>query len=359
MMQGNQNGSRGKRSAFSMIELIVVMAILGIVIAVSLPALSQAREAARRTRCLNNLRNITFGLTQYDHFQDRLPAAGYYHDPPNGDGGPHHSWAVSILPHVDQSNLHERWDLDKPLGDAANSSLARSFIPIYSCPDDVSTSQGGHGDLSYVVNGGFGFTIRTGDGIGDCAVDWQGHRLDLNGDEAACTGDAALDALDQKRFEQTGLFFLENWREGETKRSHSIADILDGTSQTFLVSENVRTGYDPNDPSASFANPDPYRTSFYVGNPCNSGRCTDGQIDYARSNSGVSRINSGLWSAEGNSPVPNSFHPGGVNMAYADGHLKFLSEEVDGAVYAALASPQGLMLASTPLKQVIISSTDF
>lgn len=130
---------------------------------------------------------------------------------------------------------------------------------------------------------------------------------------------------------------------------------MDGTSQTFLVTENVRIGFDPADDRATFADPDPYRSAFYVGNPCRNGNCSSGNVDYSLCNAGEDKINSGLWSEEGRSPVPNSFHPGGVNMAYADGHVTFLSESVDGAVYAALASPQGMLLEGTPLAQVIVS----
>ena len=347
------------KTGFSMVELIVVMAVIAILVSISLPAISKARESARKMQCVNNLRNITFGLTQYDHFHDRLPASGFYFDPPNGPGGSHHSWAVSILPHIDQGNLLEKWDLDKPITDPVNVPLTQSHIPIYICPLDLSRNKEKKGDLSYAVNGGFGFTIRTGSGVGDCPVDWHGRRLDLNGDGQTCTGDDALDNQDRELFKKTGLFFLENWKVGGTKRNHSIADIHDGTSQTFLVTENVRTGFDPDVAVANFADPNPYRSAFYIGNPCRSGDCSAGNVDYSLCNAGEDRINSGLWSAEGRSPVPNSFHVGGVNMAYADGHVKFLSEDVNGAVYAALASPQGLLLNGIPLQQAIVSGDDF
>jgi prepilin-type processing-associated H-X9-DG protein len=78
-----------------------------------------------------------------------------------------------------------------------------------------------------------------------------------------------------------------------------------------------------------------------------------------RCNAGAWRINSGVGSPEGSLPVPNSFHEGGVFMAFADGHVLFLSEDIDGSVYAALSSPQGLLLSGTPLQQVVISGGRF
>lgn len=343
---------------FSMVELIVVMAILALLIAISLPAIGSARAAAKKMQCSNNLRNLALALTQFDVTHRRLPASGYYYDPPSGGGGAHHNWAVSILPYLDQSNLSHQWDVDKPITDPVNVPLTKSHIPVFVCPQDITRSKEKLGDLSYVVNGGFGFTYRNSAGIGDCPLSPTNGNLDLNGDGSTCAGTPADDE-DRKRFKETGLFFLENWKEGGTVRHHAIADIKDGTSQTFLVTENARTGYDPTDPLACFANPNPYRSAFYIGSPCRFGRCDSGGVDYSLCNSGSSRINSGLWSAEGSSPVPNSFHEGGVFMGYADGHVKFLSEQIDGAIYAALASPQGMMLEGTPLSQVIVSEDSF
>ncbi len=156
-----------------------------------------------------------------------------------------------------------------------------------------------------------------------------------------------------------GLFFLENWISGGTVRHHALADVKDGLSQTFMVTENARVGYDPLDGNASYASPDPFRCAFYIGNPCPTGTCAAGAVDYSLCNSGSYRINSGRAKPEGRSPVPNSFHEGGVHMAFADGHVTFLSESIDGAVYAALTSPQGMLLEMTPLQQAIVSGESF
>ncbi|HAH45517.1 MAG TPA: hypothetical protein DCM07_11810, partial [Planctomycetaceae bacterium] len=68
-------------------------------------------------------------------------------------------------------------------------------------------------------------------------------------------------------------------------------------------------------------------------------------------NSGSSAINAGIAKPEGSAPYPNSLHKGGVNVGYCDGHIQFLSENIDGKVYAALASPQGAALSGTSLEQ--------
>lgn len=340
---------RSAAAGFTIVELIVVMAIVGVLVALAIPAVTRAREAAKRTQCANNLRNIALALSLFEETHGRLPASGNFFDA-DGNFGIHHSWAVSILPWIEQGNLADKWDLDKPITDPANQPLTQMHIPTYVCPVDLSRSKPPKGDLSYVVNGGVGYTIRY-QGVGDCPVDANRALLDLSGDGSACIGTEADDE-DRKFFKQLGLFFLENWNEGGTVRHHRLSDVADGASQTFMVAENVRAGYDPAPGSTGYASSDPARCAFYIGSPCLNGDCGSG-IDYSLCNAGTSRINSGLWAAEGRSAVPNSFHTGGVQMAYADTHIVFLSEAIDGAVYAALASPQGLRLDETPLRQLV------
>jgi prepilin-type processing-associated H-X9-DG protein len=344
-----------------MIELIVVIAILSLLMALTLPAIGRARQAARRTQCQNNLRNLALGLTGFDLAQRRLPASGYIFER-HGVVRPHHSWGISILPYIDQEPLHSQWNYRRPIDSPVNAPLTMARIPVYLCPSDVTRSPkvGGGGDQSYVVNGGMGYTTMI-NGVRDCPVDANGVVLDLNGNEVECPSDPEDDGRPSDRdfFKDTGLFFLENWNAGGTVRHYSLSDPGDGLSQTFLVSENVRTGYDPDNANSSFASPDAHLCAFYIGDPCRAGTCSAGNVDYRLCNAGWARINSGLASAEGTSPVPNSFHEGGVNMAYGDGHVSFLSEAVHGAVYAALASMRGLQLRKTPLEQVIVSDMDY
>jgi prepilin-type N-terminal cleavage/methylation domain-containing protein/prepilin-type processing-associated H-X9-DG protein len=357
--RGAPAGRQIRGAGFTLIELIVVMAIIGLLIALTLPAVAEARAAARRTQCASNLRNLTLAMMQFEQVRRKLPASGNYIRNGPTSTSHNHSWVVSILPYLEQRPVYDRWALNRPVTDPINQPLTEVHLPILVCPVDISRSPRNNpkGDLSYVVNGGVGFTVGPALGYEDCPVDLRSMPLDLNGDGSVC-GTSAADQQDYDYFKRMGLFFLENWKPG-VNRHHALADVFDGSSQTFMMTENVRAGYDPNDPEASYANPNPYRCAFYIGHPCRSGPCRPGLIDYSACNSGTSRINSGLWSAEGTSPVPNSFHPGGVNMAYADGHVSYLSESVDGAVYAALASPQGLLLDQSAIQQVIVSGEGF
>lgn len=345
---------RSIRSGFTVLELLVSILIIGLLIALLLPAVANVRGTARRTQCLSHLRNLGLALHDNDLAQRRLPASGNWGHDSALMSYPLHTWAVAILPHIEQANLFNQWDRDKPLDDPQNEPLTRAVIPVYRCPSDISVL--GKGDLSYSVNGGIGYTTKHVNGTRDVPVDSENRSLDLNGDGVFPHDPAqpTVSPTDRELFKRMGLFFMETWNTEITKRHYRLADVHDGLSQTIMVAENVRVGADPAYARGSFANPDPARCAFYLTDPCKVQSCRAGNVDYSTGNSGTTQINSGLTKPEGQSTVPNSFHTGGVNVAMADGSAKFLKESIDGAVYAALLSPQGAGLAGLPLNQVIV-----
>jgi len=110
-----------------------VLGVLGIVLLVAalfLPAYRPAREAARRTECLNNLKQIAMALHQYEHDYDALPPA-YTVD---ASGRPLHSWRTLILPYLDQRELYKSIDLLKPWNDPANLAALKTMPTSYGCP---------------------------------------------------------------------------------------------------------------------------------------------------------------------------------------------------------------------------------
>ena len=341
-----------RRRGYTIIELLVVTAVIGILIALALPAVQSARNSARQLQCLNNMRNVSLGLLQATDSANRFPACGYFGDGTPTGSGSFRSWVVAVLPFIDQANLYNQWDVEKNYNDPTNAPLAKTYIPVLTCPDDISEVPG-EGNLTYVVSSGIGLSAQIG-GIHDCPVGPSSGKLDLNGNGITCNSSTSGDGTpsDRELFFQMGLFFNETWKgEIRAKRHHTMASITDGASNTMLISENIRTGYDPDRPTSNWASPNPYLTSFYIGNPCQSSSCSAGNVDYNRSNSGSSAINAGINQPEGSAPFPNSLHEGGVNVGYCDGHIQFLSANIDGKVYAALASPQGQALNGTLLKQ--------
>jgi len=340
-------------AGYTIVELIVVMGVLGLLFAISLPAVQSARTSARKLQCLNNLRNISLGMIQLTDSANRFPACGYYGDGTPATVGTYRSWVVDILPYLDRANIYNKWNFDVRYTNPINQPLASTHIPVITCPDDVTVITG-FGNQSYVLSSGVGFTAQIG-GVHDCPVGPNSGKLDLNGNGITCNSSSMGDGdspTDREIFLQMGLFFNETWKgEIRAARHHTMASLIDGVSNTMLISENIRTGYDPDKPTSNWAAPNPYLTSFYIGNPCLNAKCDSGNVDYNRSNSGSSAINAGITNPEGSAPFPSSLHKGGVNVGYCDGRIEFMSEHIDGKVYAALASPQGSALAGTPLEQ--------
>lgn len=119
-----------RRNGFTILELIVVIAVIGILIALLLPAVRTAGPAARRTVCMNNLKQIGLALHNYHDTYGGFPPA-YITD---ADGKPLHSWRVLILPFLDQAPLYDRIDLTKPWNDPANAEVSQILPQIYACP---------------------------------------------------------------------------------------------------------------------------------------------------------------------------------------------------------------------------------
>ncbi len=367
-VRGRAKRTPSPRGGFTLVELLVVITIIGMLMALLLPAVMNARAAARRVTCMNNLHNVGLAMLSDVSAKRRFPASGHF----SLLGAEHyHSWVVTLLASLERSDIAGKWNWDLPHDDPANASLATIGIPVLVCPDDF-TAVAGQGNLSYVVNSGFAWT--TGTPALDCPSSFhiQGNPiaapLDFNGNGVTCPGGGKDDAPDMKLFYQTTLFFLQNWPPGTYPKryvhSHTPDSIFDGLSNTLMLSENLRAGYDPAK-GTTWASPYPRGISFFVSSyVCENRQCARAMVDYRRANDHTQEpyrfeaINSSQDQAEGEAPWPSSGHIGGVHVTFADGHIHFLSEQVDGAVYAALVSPQGTLIRG-PLGQVMLSGSEY
>jgi prepilin-type N-terminal cleavage/methylation domain-containing protein len=133
------------RRAITLVEVLVVIAIIGLLVGLLLPGVQAAREAARRTQCGNNLRQIGLAMHSMEGAAGRLPAGSTdpvvdgvwnWSDTPEAK---HHGWAFLILPHLEGSNLASLVDPKKSAFDPANRLAAGTVIPIYRCPSFPGT----------------------------------------------------------------------------------------------------------------------------------------------------------------------------------------------------------------------------
>lgn len=390
MRRGKLSNIR-QRSGFTLIELLVVISIIAVLMSLILPAVQNARMAARRTQCLNSIRQVglalhNFASKQSDH---RLPPYGTWGDyrQPDGSwyvpggstiGGQLKSWVVDILGELDRQDIFDRWDHQRKhdsttIGDSgtSNRNLIRDYeLSVLICPDDNS-GDSANGSLSYVVNVGYAHLDGTnplGGSSGWGSSNYHGDNdpdldLDVDGMVGSTTVD---DAEDKLMFHRSGLM----WREvldtnGDGKptsyqnRSHSLDSIYDGLGNTLMVTENINAGEkqlwgDPDPRNCGFVYPlDPDATglgltsaTYYDAAP----------MDPAHSYAVINGSRSG---PEGERPFPSSNHPGGVNVVMCDGSARFISEDIDVRVYAHLITPAGTKSIPTAGSQQLLDSTAF
>jgi prepilin-type N-terminal cleavage/methylation domain-containing protein/prepilin-type processing-associated H-X9-DG protein len=122
-----------QRRAFTLIELLVVIAIIGVLIALLLPAVQAAREAARRTQCMNHLKQVGIALHNYHDGHNALPP-GYIYQPGYKSGG--FGWGTSILPFMEQEPLFHATNFSRPAWSLENSTVCITTVSNYLCPSD-------------------------------------------------------------------------------------------------------------------------------------------------------------------------------------------------------------------------------
>lgn len=292
-----QNRKRG----FTLIELLVVIAIIAILIALLLPAVQQAREAARRTQCKNNLKQIGIALHSYHEIFNTMPpgwigvnTAGL-HDVSGGSG---FGWATFILPQMDQGVLSKKFNFSRNILDPANVAWHRAVLPAYRCPSDI-------GDEVWDINQDGTTTVLASVSSSNYVASWG--TTDLDG--TCFPGGVPLPA--GQRCISDGAFF-HNSRVRFT-------DFKDGTSNTFLAGERRSD-------------------TALMWNATWLGAIPQGEEAVARI-LGVTDHTPNHKSAH--MEDFGSWHTGGVHMLFGDGKVKFISENIDEGTYRGLATRHG------------------
>ena len=137
---------RGKHRirGFTLTEMLVVLAIIGILVGLLMPAVQMAREAARRSSCSNNLKQVGLALHQYHGSHNRLSPGWIGLDAsgrPNALGDPGWGWASMILPFLEADNAASLIDFHLPVGSPANSAARDVVLPVFRCPSDSGSEQ--------------------------------------------------------------------------------------------------------------------------------------------------------------------------------------------------------------------------
>ena len=294
------NRNRG----FTLIELLVVIAIIAILIALLLPAVQAAREAARRTQCKNNLKQMALAMHNYHDIHRKFPMGLSF----RLRGGNTTFWHTAILPQIEQGNMFDRIDWSKNWNDTTspNPSLCGTHIPMFQCPSSGLAPK--ESDVQ-------GFKTR-------CPSTYLGCASGLLNRESG--PDPILSNADID-----GILFQHS--------STSIASVLDGTSHTILIGEALH--------DYTFWGDNPWVgrqvvDHWYVGS---IGVRSWNEVSEALGSTGV-KPNTHQDRSSFIDEVEIGFtsrHTGGVQCAFADGHVRFISETIDQGIWSALGTRAG------------------
>jgi prepilin-type N-terminal cleavage/methylation domain-containing protein len=328
-----------RRRGFTLVELLVVIAIIGILIALLLPAVQAAREAARRSQCINNMKQIGLALHNYhDSYKSFPPSGVLYGDPQNNPHQVpyHHSWLVMILPFLEQQPLYDITDLDLPLwqysqaGMTANQQVVGTTVATLHCPSSAQVDPSVTRNMAYTnYAGSEGYHWWTSAMLGNWSPWDQLGFADHTGD-------------------MSGFMTITKTRR--------MADIMDGTSNTVICAEVNTTGYKwgPIWTCATGAprmNTDErvFRSAFVwtgmYGQCCETGIYTDpagGSTWWFPAGGGgggggghaFSPTYLTAWGPNANWPGASSRHPGIVNVLLGDGSARGYGETLPWGIWA-------------------------
>jgi prepilin-type N-terminal cleavage/methylation domain-containing protein/prepilin-type processing-associated H-X9-DG protein len=132
--------SARRTSAFTLIELLVVIAIIAVLVGLLIPAVQKVREAASRTACTNNLRQIGIALHAHHDSHGAFPPGGIEWRPPQNKTKRQLAWSVFLLPYLEQEALFRKLDLSTPFDSPENAGAAATVLPVYLCPSSRRTA---------------------------------------------------------------------------------------------------------------------------------------------------------------------------------------------------------------------------
>ena len=297
--------SYSARRGFTLVELLVVIAIIGILIGMLLPAVQQVREAARRTECANQMRQLSLAILNFESSRSRFPP-GWTSEDSSDDGLlPGWAWSAEILPFIEQSNLSDQIDFEAAILDPDNLPLTTEVIETYLCPSDPDGEI-----LNFVtevvepVGNGSGNSNNNSGGFGDELLLARSNYSGVFGN---------IDDIEDP-FRGDGIFF-GNSRLG-------FQSIRDGSSNTMLIGERR------NDLGAV----------TWVG-------VIDGiEEPFARIVGATDRAPNDAGEELQNF---RSYHPGGINVGLADGSTQFVTNNVDEELFQALGTRSGGEVVNT------------
>ncbi len=295
-----------RERGFTLVELLVVITIIGILIALLLPAVQAAREAARRVQCANNLKQI--GLAMH-HYMDAWE--GYF--PPGSPGPQMHGLFTYILPYLEQQGIYDRLDLN---GNTWEEPLQYTILPVYICPSYQESLDFDDSSAADFLQG----AKITYQGVGGVLQD---------------SGQLVTPSPSFGDMPHNGIF-----RWGALR---AIADVRDGLSNTLAFGEFVHRDPSGSSPHGVDRGLSAVRCWIYGAN------ITDGSYAFKvvqyPINAPLNRYTDGVYF---NHLPMGSDHSGGCHFTIGDGSVRFISEMINIQLYQALATCDGGEIVQIP-----------
>ncbi|MBX7166953.1 MAG: DUF1559 domain-containing protein [Pirellulales bacterium] len=367
-------GSSPVQSGFTLVELLVVISIIGMLISLLLPAVNAARETARQNTCANHQRQLGLAIVQYMGIHGEYP--GYVMPQALGENQAATrpiSWVFCLLPFLERRDLAERYNgqvpADPGLPEYGPGVLPDQYLSVTVCPSDILASEPGReglgpkASLSYVANTGLrDRRHERAEAVfkpsPDSPPEMMAGPMDVPRDWAA-------NGIFHFQFPYAGPNSAGLYEPTDEPITHvRPADIVDGVTNTLLLCENVDSGQwtDVLEDSVGF-----YWQATAAGGKAQPMCCVDECIPCAgcgfweHLSQPLLAINQDPGGAATHAPSPkpcfhqnywpyarpSSYHPHGVTVTFADGHVRFLQETVDYLVFCVLMSPHGRRTRST------------
>ena len=310
--------NRLRRTAFTLIELLVVIAIIAVLIALLLPAVQQAREAARRTQCKNNLKQVGLALANYHDTFLMFPAGATWN---NGWG---HCWVVAIMPYADQANLYNQWNFSAQegwIGSNVNfTPITAARIPWTLCPSSsLPQFAANRGEFQ-------NRPVQNNQYVAISGAENSPNGVYTNNSGATRNGSFANGGV----YGGGGMLPHNDWK--------NIRDCTDGTSNTALVGElsdltwNAgRTTSGDRRPGATWGWPMGSGWTGKNNDPAANGAGPGWMTTVRYAPNSLNLDNNGVRSGEQdrvNTPLASQ-HVGGVHVAMGDGTVRFISNNID------------------------------
>lgn len=347
-----------RKSGFTLIELLVVIAIIAILVALLLPAVQQAREAARRAECKNKLKQLGVALHNYHETHGTFPGNGMAATTENVGGRYNQAWLswsglAMLLPFMDQEpvykniNFDYRWDNNN--GGTQNNTMARTKIPAFTCPSDPGSGHIYTGNMSPTS---YGFSSGPGS-------HWS-MRTNMAGFATLYRGSVMRDITDgsSNTIAMAELQIGQNKGRWETPAGPSERILwYRVTGAGRLQKANNTNGRKFKATAADMATINAYYANCLSRYDSRSG--WNGSSDEQGRFWAAGRVYWGPWhttlvgpnagpSCDNDNSVtdmsvkePSSYHPGGVHVLLADGATRFVNQTLDQSVWISLGSRDG------------------